>query len=396
MYLVFGLYRSGATVFAGGGGRDYATYHYAVQEAVAGGDPYDTAALGLRSAAEGTRKSVHPFFYPPPFLFSMLWAAPLSLMTAYRVFWAVNQLLLVGTLFALRRWFGPSLLLLAFVAATFSPIPDNAKMGQANLLVLLLAVAGLARGSGGLVGAAAMAKMSPALYLVGWLSRREWRPVLTAGVTAIGLSLLALPLVPLETQRMFYLDILPGFSSGDYHGLKVKITLPANHSIPDLWNQLWPGPSGHALSPAAQRASSLSSLGLLGLLGLVGARTRGDADPLRLANLMGALTVLMLITPVYTYEHHLTLLILPVVALGAAIERGRLGRGWVVLVLVAYFFVAWPLAWLRGLQDLVPLLDWPLQESKFLGALLLGLANARVAWSPAPPAAADQPARAES
>ncbi len=42
-------------------------------------------------------------------------------------------------------------------------------------------------------GAAAMAKMSPALYLVGWLSRRQWRPVVTAGGTAIGLSLLALP-----------------------------------------------------------------------------------------------------------------------------------------------------------------------------------------------------------
>ena len=54
--------------------RDYATYHYAVQEAVDGGDPYIKKRLSRRAKAEGTRTSVHPYFYPPPFLLLLTWA----------------------------------------------------------------------------------------------------------------------------------------------------------------------------------------------------------------------------------------------------------------------------------------------------------------------------------
>ena len=67
-----------------GHGRDYATYHYAVQEVWQGGDPYVTAALDQRARAEGTRATVFPYFYPPPFLLTMAWATPLSLADGYR------------------------------------------------------------------------------------------------------------------------------------------------------------------------------------------------------------------------------------------------------------------------------------------------------------------------
>ena len=106
-----------------------------------------------------------------------------------------------GALAKLLHWTIVILIIAQYVIIEAAEeLPDGVeKLSQISLhksvgmLVLLLAVAGLARGSGGLVGAAAMAKMSPALYLVGWLSRRQWRPVVTAGGTAIGLSLLALP-----------------------------------------------------------------------------------------------------------------------------------------------------------------------------------------------------------
>ena len=363
--------RSWEAVRSDSSGRDYATYHYAVQEAIAGGDPYDSKGLGRRARKEGTRSAVHPFFYPPPFLLGMVWVRALSLHQGAMAFYAVNLASLAGVGLALWRWLRPDPRLLAIVLATLTPIADSCKMGQANLPVLLLTVLGLGWTRGLFIGVAGMAKMSPALYLVGWGARGWWRPVAVGAATAVGLSLLALPLVPLQTQLHFYTDVLPGMATGSYNGLRVPITLPANHSIPDLMNQLWPGESNQVLSATAQRASSVLSLVGVGALAVLGRRAR---DPLGEAALAGAWTVLLLITPVYTYEHHLSLVILPAVALGMAGMAGRLQRPIAVLGLISYFFVAWPLSWLRDLQHLVPAATWWLQESKFFGLVGMGLA----------------------
>ncbi len=378
VYAVTGLRPAAQAVWSSSNARDYATYHYAVQEAVAGGDPYDTAALGRRAAAEGTRRGVHPFFYPPPFVLGAAWVAPLDLATGYRAWFVVQQISVLGILAVLWRWLGASPLLLAGVLATFSPIPDNLKMGQANLPVLLLAVVALWRGWGAVMGAAGMAKMSPALYLVGWAAKRRWRPAVVAALTAVGLSIATLPLVRFEHQMRFFTEILPGFSTGEYHGLRVPITLPANHSIPDLFNQLWPGQDKHHLSATAATASKIVSLGLLAALVPVFHRSRGALGE---AGAFGALTVLLTITPVYAYEHHLAFLLLPVVVVGAALERGALPRWTAALAVPAYAFTAIPLYWLRGIQKVAPPLHWALQESKFVGPVLLAGLCVAVAWA---------------
>ena len=350
--------------------RDYATYHYAIQEAVDGGDPYVKKSLSRRAKEEGTRKSVHPFFYPPPFLLLMIWAAPLSLAAGYKLFFVINQAMLVGVLWGMRRWFAPSFLSMAFVVATLTPIGDNSKMGQANLVVLFIAVLALWKRRGSILSIAAMAKMSPALYLAWWAGRMQWRPILAAIIGAVLLSVITLPLVDLSVQMKFYTEILPGFSSGQYHGLTVPITLPANHSIPDLYNQLWPGETKHVLSPIAQRAASLTSLSLLAALVGLARRSR---DRLGNANLAGAFTVLLLVTPVYTYEHHLVFMLFPAVALAGAMEAGRLPRSWWPAIGLSYFVVAWPLYMLRGLQDVIPFAHWWLQESKFFGMVAIAV-----------------------
>jgi len=377
MWLVVAVRPSWQAVRDSSSGRDYATYHYAVQEALDGGDPYETPALVGRARLEGTRRGLNPFFYPPPFLLGMVWAAPLSLEQGYRAWFWMNQGALLAVALVMWRWFRVSPLALAFIAATFTPIPDNAKMGQANLMVLLLAMLGLWRTRGSLLGAAAMAKMSPAAYLGWWVVRRSWRPVLLAVATAVGLSLLSLLIVPLSAQVRFYTEILPGFASGDYHGLRVPIDLPANHSIPDLFNQLWPGPDRHTLSAAAQRASSLVSLALLAGVCALGLRRR---DPLGEALIAGAFTVVLLITPVYAYEHHLVFLLLPLGAVAAAVQRGRLSRWWWPPLALAYAGVAWPLYWLRPAGRALPALAWVFQESKFFGAAALLVACAWAAW----------------
>jgi hypothetical protein len=190
-----------------------------------------------------------------------------------------------------------------------------------------------------------------------------------AAATAVGLSLLSLALVPWEQQWRFYTEILPGFSSGEYNGLRVPVDLPANHSIPDLLNQVWPGPNRHSLSAPARLLSSLASLGLLMLVAGMG---RSARTALQQANLMGALTVVMLITPVYCYEHHLSMMVLPGAALATALWSQAAPRWAWAAALGAWFFVAWPLYWLRPLQAQLPPLRWALQESKFFGMLVIG------------------------
>ena len=219
--------------------------------------------------------------------------------------------------------------------------------------------------------------MSPALHLFGWLASGRWRPALVAAGGAIALSVLTLPLVDFESQLAFYTDILPGFASGEYHGLKVPITLPANHSIPDLFNQLWPGPDRHHLSASAAHATRAVSLLALGVLLWVFRHARGTTG---LACGFGAVTVLATITPVYTYEHHLSFLLFPAVALYAA-HRDRLLSRWMTApALAAGVLIACPLYVLRPLQKALPPLAWALQESKFAGSLALGVLCAVAAW----------------
>lgn len=363
-------------VSTGGGGRDFASYYYAAEVALDGGDPYDTEAMSAKAVAEHTRKSVHPFFYPPPFLFTVAWVGPMSLQTAYQTWFFVNELLLFAGL-ALGVWaFGVPLWAAALLLWTWSPIPDNAWMGQANLLALAPALAGLAIAekrpvAGGLlVGVAAMLKMSPALFLGWWLIRGNWRAVGAAIATAVALSLAALSMVGPAATLRFYTEVLPGFSKGDYHGLKVPISLEANHSIPDLYNRLFPDP-GPFLSIAAQRASMVT---ILLLLALWAWRARTATRP---AAALGALTVLMVATPVYTYEHHLVFLVVAMgTGAGAVAEVGRVrwrdgGRAGAVglwgLLVITWFFMAWPLPWLREVQAALPEALRPLcRESKTL------------------------------
>jgi len=362
--------------------RDYASYHYAVQAAADGLDPYDVGDLGRLSRAEKTRRTVQPYFYPPPFLLTQLWSLPLTLTQGYWGSLLLNEALLAGCLAVAVRAFGVGMPAVALLLTTFSPIPDNAWMGQANLIALFPALLGLALArtrpwaGGVLVGAAAMFKMSPALFLLWWALRREWRPVAAAVGTAVGLSLLTLPLVDLPTQVRFYTEVLPGFGRGDYHGLTVPISLPANHSVPDLFARLWPGPTPTSMSDRALLASRLVSLALLAGWAWRFWRPPPGADAAaEAACALGALTVLMVVLPAYTYEHHLVFLLLPVGLL--------LGLRPLWLVVPAWFFLAWPLDWLRWTQRFTGL-DELLRESKFIAeALVFGL----LLWGRSAPAA---------
>ena len=357
--------------------KDYASYHYAVQALAADEDPYDPAALVSLAEADGFAHEVYPYLYPPPFLLGMAWAEGLPAQLTGRVLLVVNHLALIPLGLLFMRWFRVPLPLMVGLLLTFTPTVQSGRLGQVNGVVALLVALALWKRSGAVLSAAAMIKMSPALYLPIWAVQKRIRPVGVAVAGAIGLSVLALLLVPMPVQLRFFTEVLPGFSSGSYNGLQVPIALNANHSIPNLLDGLWPGPDAHTLSAPARTLSSLLLLGLLGGVCLLARRVK---TPLGEACLMGAATVVLVVSPVFAYEHHLVLLLLPIAALGSALWAGRLPRWTWGLAAAGYLGIAWPLPWFRAALRAAPELAWLIRESKLMGAVVVGVLCAVVAW----------------
>jgi hypothetical protein len=369
--------------------RDFASYYYAYRVAAAGLDPYDAAALDDAARADGSRRSVHPFLYPPPFLLAMTWTAPLGLERAYHAWYWLGSLFLLASLAALIRWCpgDAGVVASALVLATFSPALDGQRMGQANLPVLallcwgaLLAERGRPLTGGGLTGAGAVLKLGPVLWVAAWMVRRAHRAWLSAAATALALSLAALTLVNVDGQWAFYTRVLPSLGSGGYGGLSVPIGLFGNHSIANLWSQVWPG-SGR-LSVPARAATALCAL--LVITGALATARRGVRDGLDSLCALGVVCVAMVITPAYTFEHHLVFAVPAWIAVAVALRDGRLSPAWSVPLVPAYAAQAWPLASLRAAAGALPgPAAWLLQEAKCASLIVLGVAAAWTVWRPA-------------
>jgi len=387
-----------AKVTAAPHARDFASYYYAAQAADRGEDPYRTRALNKLARRDpdrdDRRRGVHPFFYPPPFLLAMQWTLPLTLERAYRAWFILDSFFLLAALAALARWlpWKPIVLGSALILASHTAIHDNHWMGQANLPVLALTLWGLylaeveppgRRGrviaGGALVGLACMLKMSPGLLVAWWLLRRRWLAAGAACAAAVALSVASLPVLDLDGQLRFYREILPGFASGDYNGLKVSILLPGNHSLPNLWAMAYD--AGATLEGPARRGASLSNLALVAAGAW--ALRRQTPDLAGAAYAAAAVSVIMLLVPVYTYEHHLSTAIFPALAAGAALASRRLGWGWAAACALAYVPLAWTWGGVRGLsRELGGIPGLLVQESKFAALVIFGLACAVAARRP--------------
>ena len=349
-------------------GRDYASYYYAIQASGEEQSPYDIDALNQLAQEEGTRKSVHPFFYPPPATLFVSWLAPFSLKSGYVAFFWFNQFCLLGTLMILHRWRNVAWSTLFACSLLLWPVLDTMKMGQINLFVGLMMLVAIRYRSGLALSVAAMTKMSPALIFFGWISERAYKPAVICSIGCVCLSVLSLPWVSFSEQIRFYTEVLPQFASGAYHGLKIPINIPANHSIPDLYNQLFPGESSTILSATAKTLSSITS-GVLLLTLLFWIRTLQDSESKLFASV--ALIPLMLLIPVYCYEHHLALLLVPIVLVFESIPKHSVSNRFVFWLVVLWG--GQPLFSLRWLQRTIGVGEWWFQESKFLFVLCIGL-----------------------
>lgn len=350
------------------GAKDHPSFHYAVQVAARGGDPYDASALQAAARADGLKTEVYPWVYPPPALLAFAWTLPLPYRWSQDVAWFGHHGSLAMLLVVLWRWFRAPPALLGISLVAFTPLRHSFQVGQINPTIALLATWGFARSRGGLLAAAAWVKMSPAVVLAPWVLRRMGRPLVVVALVSLLFSLLALPLASADTQWHFYTEVLPALGQGAYNGMSVPLDLPANHSLANVFHLATGGEDPHRLSRAAARLSKASSLALLVPL-LWSVRRR--RDPLGEALLFGALSVVMVVTPAYTYEHHLTLLLPGFVAVWTAALRGRLPRWSLGVLLLSSAATLWPLEAFRGALRAAPEVAWLVRETKLAGPLLL-------------------------
>lgn len=382
-------------------GSDFASYFYAARVAAAGEDPYDPEALSRQARREETRRHVHPFFYPPPFVMAMGWTRGLSLRSAYLVwFWLSELLGLAGALALWRAWrdLGPAVpVTLCVLLAAATPWTDNLRMGQANLAVLaLIALAVLAQerawhALGGIaIALAIVCKPWPLLIVGWWLLQRRWRMVAWAFAGAVASALASLAVVPLDHQLSFYARVVPSLARGDYPGLAVPIDIFGNHSLADLFDGLVAHDPAGGRRSLSRVAGVLTALAGTAGLALLAWRFRRPTDVLTRSAQVGALLVLGLVLPAMTYEHHLVVALPALVAAALQLVHRRLDRLWTPVVLFAALALCAELSLLREvhaeLRAGAPAAAWLVRELKPL-ALLAVLAACAVAggWR-APPA----------
>ncbi|MEC8424628.1 MAG: glycosyltransferase family 87 protein [Myxococcota bacterium] len=361
-------------------GRDYASFHYAVRLWADGGDPYDGAALTQRAREDGRRGRVYPFFYPPPALPMLAWTLPVSLRMGHGIMAMVNLASLIGLGLLLARWLRMPMWLPVLLLATSSGAIETARLGQVNGVIALLVGLAASRSRGVPVAVAALLKMSPAVLLLRFLAARSWRPLLAGLGVGLGALVLSVGIAGVECSMRFFRDVLPGLSDGGWNGLGIPLDFRANHSLAGMLNAAFPGPDDVTLSQTARRFGiGLTASGFLALAWL----GRRRFDPLGEALLWGALSALVVITPVYAWEHHHVLLLLPMVATGQALREGRLPRWCWSLFLRCWVIWAWRLPWWRAAWRSWPALRPLVEESKLLLPLiLLGLGSWGAARSP--------------
>ncbi|MGE5180229.1 MAG: glycosyltransferase family 87 protein [Bacteroidota bacterium] len=183
-------------------GNDFPIYWGAARTLAAGGSPYDVAS------------GLHGYVYPPFLALVLIPVGALPLGVAAWIWFVLSAaaaaLACRVALRLVRRGWGPGGLA-RWALAAWLPLAglaaDNAALGQANLILLALGVAGSAellrrrdlRG-GGLIGLAAAVKPHLALLLVPGLLRGRWR--LAAGsAAALLLAGAVLPLAVVGPAR---------------------------------------------------------------------------------------------------------------------------------------------------------------------------------------------------
>ena len=367
---------------------DFAPYYKGAAALARGLDPYALAVTDRLGEELGvTEGKGMRYLYPP---FFGLVAAPLALLPypLAKAAWhglglaslAGAVLLLPGALLAAPAAWERGLVL--FLAASFLPVVETLRLGQVNLLLLLLLVLALREsvrgrdGRAGLaVGLAAAIKVTPALLLPLFLLRRRWKGLAIGVGAAAGLTLLGFLLAPAGSWGSFARSVLPWYANGHSWAANQSpqgflLRLLAGSSSP-----IAPDPSETATRTAAVLARILAA-GFLAATFLALARRRSAPLPEQFGLLLATLPLVTAIA----WVHHLALLLPAFAAVFLGPRRnGERSRRETSCAILAFALVALPLGYDHPRMLRPALL--PLVSSKLLGSLLLWGILLRRAWT---------------
>ncbi len=297
---------------------------------------------GVRLYAEGFPKPLEgpalPFTYPPvaAFLFSALAVVPWT--AAVLVWTGLGLALLTAVCLATAREVhgaGQRAVLVGLGAAAASlllePVRETLDFGQINLVLMgLVALDCLLPRTrwprGLLIGFAAAVKLTPAIFVLFFLARRQVGPVVTAIASFTGFGLVGLAVAPTDT-RQYWLEALldPARVGG--------LAYAGNQSLRGVVHRL--GLTGFAETAVW----GLLSLGVVVLVWLAVARAGDDRVAALLAVAVGGL----LVSPV-SWSHHWVWVVPGLVYLA---HRAKPWAG-----LLALLFLLGPMWWFPREKDL--------------------------------------------
>ncbi|MEU3642730.1 glycosyltransferase 87 family protein [Lentzea sp. NPDC034063] len=310
-----------------------------------------------------------PFTYPPiaAVLFSGLTLLPV---------WAANSLVVVVNFLCLSAvsvlvtsrltqrsnvvWtIGPAV---AILAVALEPVISTLLFGQINLLLMALVVVDClavrdSRFRGLLVGVAAAIKLTPLIFLLYFLVRREWRAAAMSAVAFAGMAALGFLFAAKDSAEFWFHALLDPSRAGG-------LAYMANQSLRGVLHRINPG----------EHAESLLWLGLslivvtLAVVAAHGARTE-------VAALTAIATAGLLVSPV-SWSHHWVWCVPAFLALGFA--RGRWARPTLGALLV--IFLVQPFTWLPSTGDKEMLWSWQehVYGDAYTWVAIIGLAAAAI------------------
>jgi hypothetical protein len=284
-----------------------------------------------------------------PFSTLVLWPLTgLGPLTAKHIWILVNLAFLVPIGWMLRSMTGLPYRQIALAFTLSFPLYRNLLFGQLYVLILLLVVAacwsylrGYGALAGGLIAIAAVCKVFPALLLLFFLQRREWRALIASMVTGVTAIAASIAVFGWNVHRTWLCEILPWTLHGE--GLQPYVTSASFSGVLHclfLSEPQWNPHPWHS-SPLCY-AVLLPTIQMLALAPAVLLIRKDDRRQNRILLEWSALLTAALAVSTIPASYNFVLMVFPVCVLASTlIERRQ--YGWLAATVVAYLGIGFPM-----------------------------------------------------